>query len=121
MPAPKHSIFISYRRRDSIYAVDRLDERLKRAFGAAAVFRDVRSIRKGLSFPDDLRAALGEAAVGIVVIGPWGLDVALPTKPKRPPRRGKRRRRCEIARKRIAAPPSRRPGFRSGNPPPGSP
>ena len=54
MSAPRHAIFISYRRRDSIYAVDRLDERLKHAFGADAVFRDVRSIRKGYDFLADL-------------------------------------------------------------------
>ena len=65
MPASRHAIFISYRRRDSIYAVDRLDERLKQAFGADAVFRDVRSIRKGQSFPGDIRASLEEAAVGL--------------------------------------------------------
>ena len=47
MPASRHAIFTSYRRRDSIYAVERLDERLKQAFGADAVFRDVRSILKG--------------------------------------------------------------------------
>ena len=73
MPASRHAIFISYRRRDSIYAVDRLDERLKQAFVADAVFRDVRSIRKGQSFPDDIRASLQEAAVGLV-IGPWWLE-----------------------------------------------
>ena len=73
MKAPRHAIFITYRRRDSIYAVDRLDERLKQAFGAHAVFRDVRSIRKGHSFPDDIRGALGEATLGLVIIGPWWL------------------------------------------------
>ena len=65
MPASRHAIFISYRRRGSIYTVDRLDERLKQAFGADAVFRDVRSIRKGQSFPGDIRASLEEAAVGL--------------------------------------------------------
>ena len=69
MSAPGHAIFISYGRRDSICAVDRLDERLKQAFGTDAVFRDVRSIRKGQSFPDDIRASLQEAAVGLVVSG----------------------------------------------------
>ena len=66
MSAPRHAIFISYRRRDSIYAVDRLDERLKHAFGAEAVFRDVRSIRKGYDFPADIRNALDVARLGLV-------------------------------------------------------
>lgn len=70
MSAPRHAIFISYRRRDSIYAVDRLDERLKHAFGADAVFRDIRSIRKGHDFPADIRNALNVARLGLVVIGP---------------------------------------------------
>jgi hypothetical protein len=52
-----------------------MDERLRHAFNARAVFRDVRSIRKGQSFPDDIRAALEQAKLGIVVIGPWWLDV----------------------------------------------
>jgi hypothetical protein len=56
--APCH--FISYRRRDSIYAVDRPDERLKQAFGADAVFHDVGSIRKGQSFAALIRASLHE-------------------------------------------------------------
>jgi hypothetical protein len=34
-----HSIFISYLRVDSVYAVDQLDQRLKLAFGEEAVFR----------------------------------------------------------------------------------
>ena len=44
MSVPRHAIFISYRRVDSVYAVDQLDERLKQAFGAEAVFRDASSI-----------------------------------------------------------------------------
>src|SRR5947209_4466217 len=75
MPAPRHSLFISYRRRETAFAVDQLDHALKRAFGDAIVFRDVRSIRKGQDFPGDIRAALAEARVGLVVIGPWWLTV----------------------------------------------
>ncbi len=71
----KHSIFISYRRRETAFAVDHLDRALNEAFGDHAAFRDVRSIRKGHSFPEDIRAALAESRVGLVVIGPWWLTV----------------------------------------------
>ena len=70
MSAPRHSIFISYRRVDSVYAVDLLDERLKLAFGADAVFRDASSIAPGAVFPGSIRDALGGAHVALVVIGP---------------------------------------------------
>lgn len=70
MSAPPHSIFISYRRVDSVYAVDQLDERLKLAFGADAVFRDASSIAPGAVFPDRIRRALEMARVALVVIGP---------------------------------------------------
>lgn len=70
-----NSIFISYRIRDSSHAVDRLDDRLKQAFGVDAVFHDVRSVRKGDSFPVDVRDALQTARIGLVVIGPLWLEV----------------------------------------------
>jgi hypothetical protein len=73
MSASPHSIFISYRRVDSVYAVDQLDERLKLAFGADAVFRDVSSIAPGAVFPDRIRRALDVARVALVVIGPGWL------------------------------------------------
>ena len=54
---------------DSIYAVDLLDERLKLAFGADAVFRDASSIVPGAVFPGSIRDALGVARAAFVVIG----------------------------------------------------
>jgi tetratricopeptide (TPR) repeat protein len=80
MSAPRHSIFISYRRLETAFAVDKLDRALRHAFGKEAVFRDVESIRKGQSFPDDIRAALAEARVGLVMIGPWWLTVGADAK-----------------------------------------
>jgi tetratricopeptide (TPR) repeat protein len=71
--AGPHSIFISYRRADSVYAVDQLDERLKLAFGADAVFRDASSIAPGAVFPERIRRALDAARVALVVIGPGWL------------------------------------------------
>jgi hypothetical protein len=73
MSVPRHAIFISYRRVDSVYAVDQLDERLKQAFGADTVFRDVSFIAPGSPFPEHIRRALDEARVALVVIGPWWL------------------------------------------------
>lgn len=76
MPVPRHSIFISYRRLDSVFAVDQLDERLKHAFGAEVVFRDASSIAPGAVFPDDIRQALAQAKVALVVVGPGWLGAA---------------------------------------------
>src|SRR4051812_39009444 len=73
MSAQPHSIFISYRRVDSVYAVDQLDERLKLAFGADAVFRDASSIVPGAVFPERIRRALDAARVALVVVGPGWL------------------------------------------------
>jgi hypothetical protein len=56
MTAARHSIFISYRRVDSVYAVDQLDERLKLAFGTDAVSRDASSIVPGAVFPQMVNA-----------------------------------------------------------------
>jgi tetratricopeptide (TPR) repeat protein len=73
MSLQPHSIFISYRRVDSVYAVDQLDERLKLAFGADAVFRDASSISPGAVFPERIRRALDAARVALVVVGPGWL------------------------------------------------
>jgi len=74
MPASRHSIFISYRVRDSSHAVDRLDERLKQAFGKDAVFRDVRGIPKDQPFSTEIGNALQSASVGLVLIGAHWLE-----------------------------------------------
>ena len=87
MSAPRHSIFISYRRVDSVYAVDRLDERLKLAFGAEAVFRDASSIGPGAVFPHSIREALAAARVALVVIGPGWLRATTDTNDLHGPRR----------------------------------
>lgn len=68
--APENAVFISYRRIDSIHAVDRLDDALKRAFGVSAVFRDRSSLPVGREFPEEIKRALEQARVGVVVIGP---------------------------------------------------
>jgi len=87
MSVPRQAIFISYRRSDSVYAVDQLDERLTQAFGEGAVFRDASGIEPGCVFPERIRGALGEARVALVVIGPWWLRVSHDPADVRGPRR----------------------------------
>jgi hypothetical protein len=85
--AQPHSIFISYRRVDSAYAVDQLDERLKLAFGADAVFRDASSIAPGAVFPERIRRALDAARVALVVVGPAWLRATMDPNDIHSPRR----------------------------------
>ena len=62
-------IFISYRRADSKYVVDRIRDRLIAAYGEDAVFRDIESIPIGLNFSDVLDEATSTCNVMLVVIG----------------------------------------------------
>jgi TIR domain-containing protein len=87
MSLQPHSIFISYRRVDSVYAVDQLDERLKLAFGADAVFRDASSIVPGAVFPEHIRRALDAARVALVVVGPGWLRTTMNPSDFNSPRR----------------------------------
>ena len=63
-------IFISYRRADSKYVVDRIRDRLITAYDANAVFRDIESIPLGQNFSDVLDEATSTCNVMLVVIGP---------------------------------------------------
>ena len=63
-------IFISYRRADSKYVVDRIRDRLIAAYDADAVFRDIESIPLGQNFSDVLDEATSTCNVMLVVIGP---------------------------------------------------
>jgi hypothetical protein len=64
------SIFISYRRADSKYVVDRIRERLVAAFGHEAVFRDIESIPLGTDFRTVLNQETAGCSAMLVVIGP---------------------------------------------------
>jgi hypothetical protein len=70
------SIFISYRRSDSLDATGRIYDRLSEEFGPTAVFRDIDSIPLGVSFPELLKGALSRTDVVLVVIGPTWLTAA---------------------------------------------
>ena len=63
-------IFISYRRADSKYVVDRIRDRLIAAYGEDAVFRDIESIPLGQNFSSVLDEATATCNVMLVVIGP---------------------------------------------------
>jgi len=63
-------IFISYRREDSKYVVDRMRDRLIEAYDEDAVFRDIESIPLGRNFSDVLKEATTTCDVMLVVIGP---------------------------------------------------
>jgi hypothetical protein len=63
-------IFISYRRADSKYVVDRIRDRLIEAYDEDAVFRDIESIALGRNFSDVLDEATSTCNVMLVVIGP---------------------------------------------------
>jgi hypothetical protein len=63
-------IFISYRRADSKYVVDRIRDRLNEAFDENAIFRDIESIPLGQNFSDVLDQATTTCDVMLVVMGP---------------------------------------------------
>ncbi len=64
------SIFISYRRADSMAYTGRIYDRLVNAFGVRHVFKDVEDIPPGEDFRSVLDKALTVADVVIIVIGP---------------------------------------------------
>ena len=63
-------IFISYRRADSKYVVDRIRDRLIEAYGEDAIFRDIESIPLGQNFSDVLKETTTTCDVMLVAIGP---------------------------------------------------
>jgi hypothetical protein len=68
-------IFISYRRADSKYVVDRIRDRLNEAFDEDAIFRDIESIPLGQNFSDVLNQSTSTCDVMLVVIGPQWASV----------------------------------------------
>lgn len=68
------SIFISYRRSDSIAATGRIYDYLERHFGYEHVFKDVDSIPPGVDFREYLAQAVGQCQVFITVIGSTWLN-----------------------------------------------
>ncbi len=63
------AVFISYRRTDTAYIVDRLSQTLAGEFGKTSVFWDLDSTRLGEFFDERIRKAVGNASVVLAVIG----------------------------------------------------
>lgn len=68
-------IFISYRRADSKYVVDRIRDRLIDAYGEDAIFRDIESIPLGQNFSEVLKESTTTCDVMLVAIGPQWASV----------------------------------------------
>lgn len=75
-PAPRHRVFISYRREDSGTIVGRIHDRLVRDFGAGNVFKDIDNIPFGVDFVDHLDHEVEKCSVLFAVIGPDWLTAA---------------------------------------------
>src|ERR1041385_9139013 len=63
-------LFLSYRVKDAVDAVDHLDRRLQEKFGEGKVLRDQRSLEPGDAWPDRLRLEVQKCDVLLAVIGP---------------------------------------------------
>jgi WD40 repeat protein len=66
----KPDVFICYRRVDSVYAVDRIYERLVRRYGGNHVFRDTDTVRPGQHVQDRISRDIRECDTVLAVIGP---------------------------------------------------
>ena len=63
------TVFISYRREDSLDISGRIKDHLVRLFGEEYVFRDVDSLPGGVRFPEKLADELAACEVMFVIIG----------------------------------------------------
>jgi tetratricopeptide (TPR) repeat protein len=68
------TIFINYRREDSISTAGRLHDRLAQAFGRKNIFMDVDHIPAGVDFVAHLNSQVAACKIVLVVIGPHWLD-----------------------------------------------
>jgi TIR domain/Sel1 repeat len=69
------TIFINYRRDDSISIAGRLYDRLSHTFGRKNIFMDVDHIPAGVDFEAHLNTQVDECEIFLVVIGPRWLEV----------------------------------------------
>jgi hypothetical protein len=81
------SIFLSYRRDDSIDAAGRIYDRLVDHFGGESVFMDVDSIPLGIDFKQYLQDAVSRCDILLAVIGQGWLEA----RPREGPLSGQRR------------------------------
>lgn len=74
MVLPPDSIFISYRRSDSVDVTGRIYDRLTAHYGKASIFKDVDSIPYGSDFREYIRKYIDKCRVLIAIIGPTWLE-----------------------------------------------
>jgi hypothetical protein len=70
----QNTIFISYRRVESIHQAGRIYDDLVAHFGKAAVFKDVDSIPAGVDFRSHLNQVLATCQAACVIVGPAWLS-----------------------------------------------
>jgi hypothetical protein len=70
------SLFMSYRRADSMEVTGRIYDRLAECFGQQSVFRDIDSIPLGVPFKELLVQTLSRTDAALVIIGPAWLTVS---------------------------------------------
>lgn len=68
-------IFLSYRRAESAYVVDRLYEKLVRRYGRDHVFHDVQSLYPGQDFRQRISSVIRRCDMLLVIIGPDWSDI----------------------------------------------
>lgn len=71
-------IFVSYRRDDAGLLAPVAADALADRFGAGSVFLDVGSLRPGVPFPPELRAAVRRCLLMVVLVGPRWLAARAP-------------------------------------------
>ena len=76
MTLSQDSIFISYRRSDSIDVTGRIYDRLVSHYDKTTIFKDVDSIPFGSDFREHIHHRLDQCSVLIAVIGPTWLEVS---------------------------------------------
>ena len=69
------TIFLSYRRKDSAYAVDAIGDMLRAEFGPSAVFQDIDNIPPGTDFREHIAESIRNCRVVLAVIGDAWLGI----------------------------------------------
>jgi TIR domain-containing protein len=69
LAAQANVVFISYRRDDSAYIADRVDQHLRSRLGTEAIFRDTQSIDYGDQVTQKINGVLARTRVCLVIIG----------------------------------------------------
>src|SRR5687767_9316713 len=73
-PIPMVSVFLSYRRDDSVDVTGRIYDYLVRELGEVNVFKDIDSLMVGLDFREQIQSALQRCDVFLAIIGPGWLN-----------------------------------------------